>query len=52
MSNNDDKNLKLLKEQYEKPVMSDKAVFEMKQRMEQGKEEKRSMSKKKLFSSP
>ncbi|HOQ37887.1 MAG TPA: DUF3298 domain-containing protein [Acetivibrio sp.] len=49
MSNNDDKNLKLLKEQYEKPVMSDKAVFEMKQRMEQGKEEKRSMSKKKLF---
>lgn len=49
MSNNDDKILELLKEQYEKPVMSDKAVAEMKQRMEQGKEEKRFMSKKKPF---
>lgn len=49
MSNNDDKISKLLKEQYEKPVMSDKAVIEMKQRMEQGKEEKRFMSKKKPY---
>ena len=41
--------LGLYKEQYENPVMNDKAVFEMKQRIEQGKKEKRSMSKKKVY---
>jgi len=49
MQDNYYKILELYKEQYEKPVMDDKAVFEMKQRIEQGKEEKRSMSKKKTF---
>jgi hypothetical protein len=43
------KHIGLYKEQYEKPVMNDTAVFEMKQRMEQGKKEKRSMSKKKSY---
>jgi len=41
--------LGLYKEQYEKPAMSDKAVFKMKQRMEQGKKEKRLMAKKKTY---
>lgn len=41
--------LESYKEQYEKPVMSDKAVFGMKQRIEQGKKEKRIMSKKKSY---
>jgi ElaB/YqjD/DUF883 family membrane-anchored ribosome-binding protein len=41
--------LELYKEQYEKPVMNDKTVFEMKQRMKQGKEEKRSMKKQKVY---
>lgn len=47
MPDNDDKVIELLRNQYEKPVMSDKAVFEMKRKMEQGKREKRAMSKKK-----
>lgn len=41
--------LELYKEQYEKPVMNDKAVFEMEQRIEQGKNEKRAISKKKAY---
>lgn len=45
MPNNDDTILKLYKELYEKPVMSDKAVLEMKRRIEEGKREKRSMKK-------
>lgn len=49
MPNYDDRILRLYKEKYEKPVMSDKAVFEMKQRIEQGKKEKRAMSKKKAY---
>jgi len=47
--NNNYRILRLYKEQYEKPVMNDKAVFEMKQRMEQGKKEKRSMLRKKAY---
>lgn len=49
MSEHDDAILRLFKEKYEKPVMSDKAVFEMKQRMEQAKKEKRSVSRKKAY---
>lgn len=43
---NKDKIFEIYKEQYEKPVMSDKAVLEMKQRIEQAKKEKRYMQKK------
>lgn len=49
MLDNNDTILELYKEQYEKPVMNDEAVFMMKQRMEQGKKEKRFMSKKKAY---
>ncbi|WP_051411231.1 RsiV family protein [Acetivibrio clariflavus] len=49
LPNNDDKILKLLKEQYEKPMMSDKDICKMKQRMEKGKEEKRLLSKKRSY---
>jgi len=49
MPNYDDRILKLYKERYEKPIMSDKDVFEMKRRMEQGKKEKRAMQKKKKY---
>ncbi|HHT01931.1 MAG TPA: hypothetical protein GXZ96_04490 [Firmicutes bacterium] len=49
MSDYDDKNLRLFKKKYEKPVMSDKVVFEMEQRINQGKKTKRSMSKKKAY---
>lgn len=41
--------LDLYKEQYEKHVMNDQTVFEMKQRMMQGRKEKISMTKKKVY---
>lgn len=37
MQNNEEKLLEAYRKQYEKPVMSDKAVLAMKQRIEQGK---------------
>lgn len=49
MPNNNDIILKSFKEQYEKTLMSDEAVFEMKKRIEQGKKEKQSMSKRKSY---
>jgi len=42
----DGKVFEILKKEYEKPVMSDQAVIEMKRRIEQGKKEKRMMSNK------
>lgn len=49
MPNNNDKILKSFKKQYERTLMSDEAVFEMKKRIEQGKKEKQSMSKRKSY---
>lgn len=49
MQNNEEKLLEAYRKQYEKPVMSDKAVLAMKQRIEQGKKENKTMTKKKGF---